>query len=129
MNLNEKTFNSAQLPEYQMRFRESEISLISEGSHFEGTLELTAVARFHGTIKGKLKGKPGSLIVLGESGVVEGQIDADTVWLEGFVRGEVKAQTKVILTPSARVIGNLISPSIEIQPGAYFDGTSRMERR
>ena len=129
MSPSEKKSKESHFPEYQMAFRESEISLISEGSSFEGTLELSSVARFHGTLKGTLKGKPGSLIVVGESGVIEGQIDADTIWLEGFVRGEVKAQTKIILTPSARVIGDLNSPAIEIQPGAYFEGNSRMEKR
>ncbi len=109
-------------------FQESEISLFSEGSRFEGTLELDSVARFHGSLKGKLAGKIGSLIVLGESGIVEGEVEADTLWVEGFIRGEVRAHTKIVLAPTARVIGDLRSPVIEIHLGAYFDGNCRMEK-
>lgn len=116
------------VPEFDQTLQESEVSLISEGSRFEGTLELDSVARFHGSLRGRLAGKPGSLIVLGESGIVEGEIDADTIWVEGFVRGGVRARTRVVLSPTARVIGDLESPSIEIQPGAYFDGNCRMEK-
>ncbi len=115
-------------PEFSVELHESEVTLISEGSRFEGTLELDSVSRFHGTLRGRLAGKPGSLIILGESGIVEGDIDADTIWVDGFVRGGVHARTRLVLSPTARVIGDLESPSIEIQPGAYFDGNCRMEK-
>ena len=107
--------------------RESEITLVSEGTTFEGTLALASVARIHGTIKGKLKGLPGSLIVLGDQSLVEGSIEADSIWIEGFVRGEVSAKTRVILRPSARMVGDIECPSIEIEPGAHFEGALRME--
>ena len=107
--------------------RESEITLISEGTTFEGTLALASVARVHGTIKGKLVGLPGSLIVLGTQSMVEGTLEADTLWVEGFVRGEIAAKTKVILRPSARVVADIEAPSIEIEPGAHFEGMLRME--
>lgn len=108
--------------------RESEVSILSEGSRFDGTLELDSVARFHGHLKGTLKGSDGSLIILGETGQVEGQIEADTVWIEGFVQGKVRARTKILLAPTARVLADLESPAIEIQPGAHFDGACRMEK-
>ena len=107
--------------------RESEITLVSEGTTFEGTLALASVARIHGTIKGKLKGLPGSLIVLGDQSLVEGTIEADSIWIEGFVRGEISAKTRVILRPSARMVGDIECPSIEIEPGAHFEGICRME--
>ena len=116
------------LPEYGLHLQESEISLISEGSRFEGTLELDSMARFHGTLRGRLAGKPGSVVVLGEPGVVEGEIDGDTIWIEGFVRGDIRARTRIVLSRTARVIGKLEGPFIEIQPGAYFEGRCRMEK-
>ena len=108
--------------------RESEITLIAEGTHIEGQLELTSVARVHGTIKGKLSGAAGSMIVLAPEAQVEGNIRADQLWIEGFVRGEITATTKVILAPSARVIADIESPCIEIEPGAYFEGALKMEK-
>ena len=50
------------------------------------------------------------------------EIDGDTIWIEGFVRGDIRARTRIVLSRTARVIGNLEGPFIEIQPGAYFEG-------
>jgi cytoskeletal protein CcmA (bactofilin family) len=108
--------------------REAEITLISEGTALEGTLELASVARVHGSIRGKLVGSPGSLVVLASQSTVEGNIEADTLWVEGFVRGQIHAATRVILSPTARVVGDISSPRIEIDPGAYFEGRCRMEK-
>jgi cytoskeletal protein CcmA (bactofilin family) len=47
--------------------REAEITLISEGTALEGTLELASVARVHGSIRGKLVGSPGSLVEIGRA--------------------------------------------------------------
>jgi len=107
--------------------RETEITLISEGTVLEGTIELAAVARVHGVIKGKLIGRPGSMIVLGPQSQVEGSLQADQLWIEGFVRGQVSGKTKIILAPSARVVADIECPCIEIEPGAYFEGSLKME--
>ena len=114
--------------EWENRIHESEVTLISPSNHFEGTLEVESIVRMHGSIRGKLVGKPGSIIVLGETSLVEGEIEADTLWVEGFVRGKIQARTKILLRPAARVIGHLEAPSIEIHLGAYFEGTSQMEK-
>jgi len=106
--------------------KESEITLVSEGTAFEGTLSLASVARLHCQVKGKVVGRSGSLIVLAPQSMIEGNIEGDTLWIEGFVRGQVIATTKVILSESARVIGDIECPKVEIQPGAYFEGRCRM---
>lgn len=106
--------------------KESEITLVSEGTSFEGTLNLASVARLHCQVKGKVVGRPGSLIVLATQAMIEGNVEGDTLWIEGFVRGHVIATTKVILTESARVIGDIECPRVEIEPGAYFEGRCKM---
>lgn len=110
-----------------LQMSESEVTIVSEASSFDGTLELGSVARMHGSLKGKLIGRPGSMIVIAESGHIDGRIDADTLWVDGFVRGEIAARTRVVLSSTARVFGNIHAPAIEIQPGATFEGRCRME--
>jgi len=105
--------------------RESEITLISEGTQLEGTIEFASVTRVHGRIKGKLIGLKGSLVVLGQQSHVEGTLDGDQLWIEGFVRGKISCITKVILASTARVIADIEAPSIEIEPGAYFEGSCK----
>ena len=116
------------LSELPLDVRESEVSILSEGTSFEGTLELPSIVRMHGALKGTLQGKAGSVIILCESAHIEGRIEADTLWVGGFVRGEITASTKVVLSCTARVIGDIQGASIEIQPGAHFDGTCRIEK-
>ncbi len=104
----------------------SEVSLFSEGSSFEGTLQVPAITRFHGRLTGAVIGKTGSTLILGESGSIEGRIDGDSVWINGFVRGPISAKTRLVLSSSARVIGDIESPTIEIQAGAHFEGSCRV---
>jgi cytoskeletal protein CcmA (bactofilin family) len=114
------------LNEKMSQMRESEITLVSEGTLLVGTLELESVARIHGTLRGKLVGRPGSFIVLASTALVEGDIEAQELWIEGFVRGQILAKGKVKLAQSARVMGDITCSSFEIEPGAYFEGSCRM---
>lgn len=110
-----------------MAVEQHDVNLITAGSRFDGTVEFSNYTRFEGYIAGTLKGTPGSEIVLGENGVVEGKIDGDTVIIDGFVRGDIKASSKVIISETGRVIGEIIAPSVAIKFGGYFDGKCAME--
>ena len=99
---------------------------MTTGSHFEGTLVLDNYSYFCGQIRGKINGTPGSTLVLGENGIVEGNITGDTVIIDGFVRGEITATTKIIVSETGRVIGGVNSPSFAIRFGGYFEGRCRM---
>jgi cytoskeletal protein CcmA (bactofilin family) len=59
--------------------------------------------------------------------VVEGNITADSVTIEGYVKGNVRALTEVMLAPNGRVFGNVRSPSVKIAAGSLFDGKCIME--
>ena len=98
------------------------INIISSTSKLEGTVEFSEYTRFEGYITGKVIGKPGSEIILGENAVVEGEINGDTVIIDGFVRGNISASTKVVVSETGRVIGHINSPSVAIKFGAHFDG-------
>lgn len=102
------------------------INIINSGSKFEGTVEFDSFTRFEGYIRGTLKGQAGSELVLGENGVVEGNIIGDIVIIDGFVRGEIKATQKVIISETGRVVGEIHAPSVAIKFGGYFDGKCSM---
>ncbi len=98
------------------------VNLITTGSKFEGTVEFKDYARFEGYLTGTLKGRESSYLVIAENGVVEGNIEGDTIVVDGFVRGKILAKKKVIISGTGKVIGEILSPSIGIQFGGYFDG-------
>ena len=99
-----------------------EVNLITAGSRFQGTVEFSNYTRFEGYVNGTLKGGPGSELIVGENGVVEGKVEGDVIIIDGFVRGEISALGKVVITGTGRVIGEIRSPSIQIEFGGFLDG-------
>jgi cytoskeletal protein CcmA (bactofilin family) len=107
---------------------EREISLLGPGCEMVGTFRVEGTARFHGKIRGSLVGAPDSKLIVCETGVVEGNVSGEEIWIDGYVRGDISAQTKIVIASSGRVIGNLQAPSINVEFGAHFDGKCSMVR-
>ena len=106
---------------------ETRLNIISETSRIEGKVIVDHVTRVHGIIKGDVEALPGSTLILCETSVLEGNVQAETLIVDGFIRGNVQAKVKVTLSRSSRVVGDIKAPSIVIEPGAYFEGRCLME--
>lgn len=82
---------------------------------FEGVL------RINGYAAGVIRSTEGSLIV-----DADGELDADIsvhdATIYGCVRGDIHAKRKVELRGSARVIGDIETVALSIEPGAVFEG-------
>jgi len=107
---------------------ETHINILAEGTRVQGTLQVEGVARVHGTLDGRLQANPGSTVILAESGLIEGGVSADTLVVDGCIRGDIEATTRVVVSPTGRVIGNIKTPSLTIEFGAYFEGKCLMDR-
>ncbi len=107
--------------------QETQLNLLSEGSHIEGKLFLDQTARIHGVVRGEVHGAQGSVLIFSENSQVEGSVEGDVVHIHGFVRGDVEARTKVYVSRTGRVLGNIKTPSLEVEFGAYFEGRCQME--
>src|SRR5712671_6364244 len=82
---------------------------------FEGTLQVDGYA------KGRIHSLTGTLI-LGEAAELQSNIVVATAIINGRVFGDIHATEHVELLSHARVIGNIESPALAIQPGAIFEG-------
>ncbi|MBY0471293.1 polymer-forming cytoskeletal protein [bacterium] len=111
----------------EAQISESTINVIAEGSRLEGKIWLKHISRVHGTLVGDVHAVAGSVLVLKETSVVEGNIHADTLYVDGYVKGDIRAGTKVVVSGSGRVIGKIQCPSITIDFGAFFEGQCIME--
>ncbi len=76
--------------------------------------EIEVQGRVDGTIRGRR-------VTIGRSGLVEGRIFAESVFIQGSVRGPVIA-TSVAVAKTARIIGNITHNELSIEPGAYLEG-------
>lgn len=107
---------------------ETTVNIISEGTRLEGNILFDDISRVHGTLVGDVKAKDGSTLVLGETSVVEGNIHADVLLIDGYVRGDVTAKTRIVVSRTGRILGNIKTPSLTVEFGAYFEGSCAMDR-
>ncbi len=111
-----------------MNITENTVNIIAEGTQLEGKIRFEHVSRVHGVLKGQIESADGSTLILAESAWVEGSIQADIVMIEGYVKGEIRARTKVVVSATGRVIGDIHSPSLSLEFGSFFEGRSWMEK-
>lgn len=104
------------------QLEETSVNIIAEGTRLEGNIVLQKISRVHGVLSGEITAAPGSTLILGETGVIEGNLQADTVMINGYVHGTIQGSTKVSISKTGRVIGNIQTPCIHMEAGAYFEG-------
>ena len=97
-------------------------SLVANGVRLRGDLVTDGDLHLDGALEGDLK--VGRLTV-GETGVVSGTIQADTVEIRGQVVGTITAR-QVRLLATARVDGDISHTELAIEAGAHFEGRSLM---
>ncbi|UQZ85209.1 Polymer-forming cytoskeletal [Paenibacillus konkukensis] len=99
-------------------------TLIGEGTLWEGSCSSEADIRIEGEVIGDLR--TSGEVVIGEKGVVRSEITAKDVTIAGRMEGTVKADGIVRITATGRLIGTVQAPSLIIEKGAVFQGTSQM---
>ena len=101
---------------------ERTVNLITPGTVLEGKIHFDRNTRMAGRVQGSVEASPGTILIVTNEGLVEGDIQGDHVIIQGFVEGEVHAKTKIQIASGGRVIGNLNSPSVQVDFGAWFEG-------
>lgn len=97
-------------------------SIIANGVRMIGTVEAEgAELQVDGEIDGNVRG--GSLTI-GDTGMVKGDIIAESVLVNGRVEGSVRAR-KVQLARNAHVLGDIVHQSLSVEMGAVFEGQCR----
>jgi cytoskeletal protein CcmA (bactofilin family) len=95
-------------------------STIGEESFFEGRYAIKGSLRIDGRFEGE------SLLVdqllVGAMGRVKTDIIATNVVVEGIVIGNISASRRILLLPTARVLGDLKTPELIIQDGVVLEG-------
>jgi cytoskeletal protein CcmA (bactofilin family) len=92
---------------------------------FEGKMIFEGIFRLDGRFEGEIF-ESGTLIV-GETAVVKGKIEANTIVINGHVEAEVCAKGRVEIHPTGKFYGNLLTPILTINEGGIFDGHCKME--
>ena len=100
-------------------------AFLGKETFFEGKMTFEGVFRLEGRFGGEIF-ESGTLIV-GETAVVKGKIEAHTIIINGRVEGEIRAKERVEVHPTGKFYGNLLTPVFTINEGGIFDGQCKME--
>jgi cytoskeletal protein CcmA (bactofilin family) len=100
------------------------MSLVSENIRIEGDLGGEENILINGRVLGSIK--LNGDIVVGQSGVVEADIEGNTIVIQGTVKGNVTARNHLEIQATGKMIGDISARSIDIKEGSTFEGRSRM---
>jgi cytoskeletal protein CcmA (bactofilin family) len=101
------------------------VTHIGAGTRVVGRLAGQEDLRVHGTIEGTIR--LAATLFVEPEGVVLAEVHAHDVVVSGTVVGNLHADNAIVLTASARVVGDLRSPRISVEPGAAFRGAISMD--
>jgi cytoskeletal protein CcmA (bactofilin family) len=100
-------------------------SALSSGTVIQGKLSFDTPVRIDGSLMGEVFSS--SVLIVGPSGSVSADINVETLIVLGAVSGEIKARKRLELHASGELVGNIQTPSLLIEEGAYFEGECSME--
>jgi cytoskeletal protein CcmA (bactofilin family) len=97
---------------------------LDDGTEFSGELRFRDVLRVDGRLKGRIVSD--NMLIIGETGQVDAEIDCGVVSIRGKVTGQVHGRQRIELLAGCRVLATLVSPKLVIEDGAFFQGDCRM---
>ena len=101
------------------------INLLGAGTVVKGEIKLNGDFRIDGMFIGIIncKGK----VVVGNTGVIEGEIICQNADFSGEVKATVKVAELLTLKESAKFNGDITTNKLAIEPGAKFSGQCVMD--
>jgi len=100
------------------------INIISVGTDITGDVKSTGDIRIDGSLTGNLntKGK----VVVGPTGKVNGEIVCKNSEVSGVIEGRIVVGQLLNLKASSKILGDIETIKLSIEPGAIFTGTCKM---
>jgi cytoskeletal protein CcmA (bactofilin family) len=99
------------------------LPVLRRGCRFDGLVAVAGPVRIDGTVRGEVVAT--GPVWVGESGRLEGRLEADQIVVAGEVQGELRARSSVRLLATARVCASVETPSLSLEEGAQLEGRCR----
>lgn len=94
--------------------------VLPPGADWDGILVLPGPARIDGRVRGEILAE--DTIWIGETGVIEADLEVESVVVAGRVEGHIRARTRIELRAGAVVIGGITTPVLSLAEGAVVNG-------
>lgn len=100
-------------------------TIIGAQTEIRGSIEGTGELRVLGSVEGKVELR--GILHVEDGGLLRGDAGATQIIVDGIVVGDLVAEVSISLRPSARVVGSLTAPRLEVMEGAQFRGPIRTQ--
>ncbi len=104
---------------------EGHASVIDAAMKIVGNIETTGVLKVDGTVEGSIRGA--RQVLLGRTGVIQGDVHAEEAILGGRVVGTVTATERVEIQANSLIEGDIHTRSIVVHEGGMLNGNVRMD--
>jgi cytoskeletal protein CcmA (bactofilin family) len=99
-------------------------SLIGPGTTINGDIICNGDIRIDGILKGNIRGT--AKILIGQDGLVEGDIEGHQADIMGKVHGKIHIKELLNLRGSAQIKGDIRAGKLQIEPTVVFNGQCQM---
>lgn len=100
-------------------------TIIGKDSKIEGNIEVDGGLRVDGAVKGKISAT--DTLSVGESGMIEAEVNVKIAVISGKVTGNILAHEKIELQSKAMVEGDITTRNLIVEEGAVFHGSCNMK--
>ncbi len=105
-------------------FEEGTYTFLGKGVDFKGKAKFDGSVRIDGHYDGQIVSK--DTLVIGEHGIVKGEITCENMICNGKIEGNVVASQKIQLLKPAVLVGGVRTPSFSVEEGVVFHGMCDM---
>lgn len=99
-------------------------STIGGGSEVKGALNIKGGLRIDGYIEGEVN--VNGTLTVGHEGRIKGNISVTHAVIGGTVNGTIKAEKQLELQNGSRIEGDIVTKSLTIEEGVFFEGHCSM---
>ena len=117
-------FNNKSKTDMQQPTSGNGTTLISAGTKLKGDISSSSDLRIDGTVLGNIHST--AKIVIGSSGIVEGDISGNQADIVGKVSGNIHTKELLQLRGECVVTGNLFAGKLQVEFSATFNGQCHM---
>lgn len=100
------------------------LNRIVEGTKIIGDIISESNLRIDGEVRGNVS--TSSKVVIGESGVIFGNLTCQDADIEGKIEGKLKIDGLLILREQAQLFGDILTTKLHMEEGAFFEGECKM---
>ena len=100
-------------------------TIVGMNAEFVGNITFSKILKISGTVKGNIESTEDgdAKIIIDEKGLVEGDVTAPVIILQGEVNGNVHSSSKMEIDATALITGNVYYDILEMHGGSTVNGS------